>query len=188
MGYSHAGLQGEPPDVPELAPRDGRIHFVLENLPVETLLQTGLAAGMEYMLFGEVGQQGDVLNQLRLSLSNAGTRFLINDGHFAGPALLLTVNGALAADAQALFGLAGAVDVDVQGLDNLVALLQPEPPPAGSVPANQGPPPIGDTLRALGKVSADGKTYSYRFEVTREGQFLVNGQDATPLMMALFAG
>jgi hypothetical protein len=185
MGFSHAGLNGAPPEVPELAPRDARIHFVLERLPVETLLQTGLAAGLEYLLFGQVAQQGDVLNQLRLSLSNAGTQFVVSNGRFEGPKLLLTVAGALAADAQALFGLSGGIDVNVQGIDNLIAAL----PPAGAPrPTNAGPPPLADLLRSLGQPSADGKTYSYRFEINRQGQFLVNGQDATPLMLALFSG
>jgi len=185
MGYSHAGLGGQPPEVPELAPRDARIHFVFERLPMQMLLQTGLAAVMEYMFFGEVGQQGDVMNQLRLGLADAGTRFHILDGRFDAPKLLLTIAGVLSADAQALWGVSGSVNVTVRGVDNLAALIQPQGAPPPAQPAR--PSPL-EMLRSMGKLDADGQTYIYDFELNRQGQFLVNGQDATPLVMALFAG
>lgn len=185
MAYAHSGLRGEPPDVPALTPRDASLRLTFDRLPVKTLLQTGITAALEYMFFGEVGEQGDVLNQLRLSLSEARTELRIADGRFAGPNLLMTVGGLLSADGQALWGLSGEVGVTVLGLDKLIAAVEAERPP---VPRSPERPSFGDMMRSLGQLAADGKTYLYKFVLNRQGQFLVNGQDAAPLFAAFFGG
>lgn len=184
MAYKHGGLKGPPPVVPELAPRDAKIRFVLDRLPIEILLQTGVTAALEYMLFGEVGSEGDVLNQLRVSLSEAQTEFRIDDGRFEAPNLLLTVAGTLSADAQALWGVSGEVGLTVQGLDQLIKFYEAENPPSGAA----GMPSFGEVLRSYGVLGQDGKTYIYNLQVNREGQFLINGKDSGPLMAAFLAG
>jgi hypothetical protein len=185
MAYTHGGLQGSPPAVPDLVPREAGIRLNLERLPVESLLQAGVTAALEYMFFGEVGAEGDVLNELRLSLTEARTELRISDGRFEGPRLLLTLAGLLSADAQALWGLSGSIDLSVRGLDALLQTLQAGAPPA---PANPQRPSFADQLRAFGQLAADGQTYHYKFEVNQQGQLLINGQDAGPLFAAFFAG
>jgi len=185
MAWMHGGLKGQPPDVPDLAPRDAQIRFVFDRLPVEMLLRTGVTAGLEYMLFGEVGTQGDVLNELRFSLSEAQTELRIDDGRFEGPNLLLTIAGILGADAQALWGLSGSIGVTVLGLDKLIQAYEGKSSPPQR---NPGRPSFGEKLRTLGQLASDGKTYIFNFELTRQGQLLVNGQDAGPLIAAFIAG
>ncbi|MDP6706866.1 MAG: hypothetical protein QF893_11030 [Alphaproteobacteria bacterium] len=185
MSYDHGGLKGTPPEVPELAPREAKIRFAFVRLPIATLLQSGVAAVLEYMFFGEVGSQGDVLNQLRMALSEARTELRIEDGRFEAPTLEIGLGGVLSADAQAVWGLAGDVGLTILGLDTLIdAYLKngprrPQGAPPSSLPA---------LLKHFGKISGDGRTYIYNFQVTREGKVLVNGQDAMPLVAAFFSG
>lgn len=185
MAWRHGGLKGQPPDVPDLAPRDAQIRFVFDRLPVETLFRTGLTAAFEFMLFGEVGTQGDVLNELRVSLSKAQTEFRIDDGRFEGPNLLLTIAGILNADAQALWGLSGEIGVTVLGLEKLIQAYESETSTPKHDPAK---PSFGQMLRSIGQLGSDGKTYIFNFEINRQGQLLVNGQDAGPLIAAFFSG
>ena len=185
MAYQHGGLVGSPPDIPELTPRDARIRITLDRLPIETLLQVGVVAVMEYMFFGEVGAKSDVLNQLRVALSDAHSELRIDDGHFEAPKLLVTVAGILAADAQALWGLAGEVGVTIVGLDALIRAYEEKNSARGG---GSRPRSFGALLRSLGQPSADGKAFVYKFEVTREGRVLVNGQDGMPLVVAFFGG
>lgn len=184
MAWAHGGLSGQPPDVPELAPRDAKIRFVFDRLPVETLLRTGITAALEFMLFGEVGTQGDVLNELRVSLSQAQTEFRIDDGRFEGPSLLVTIAGILSADAQALWGVSGEIGTTVLGLEKLLEAYEADRPTQG----NSSRPSFAEMLRSLGQLGPDGKTYIYNFALTRQGQLLVNGQDAGPLVAAFFSG
>ena len=185
MAYQHGGLVGSPPDIPELTPRDARIRITLDRLPIETLLQVGVVAVMEYMFFGEVGAKSDVLNQLRVALTDAHSELRIDDGHFEAPKLLVTVAGILAADAQALWGLAGEVGVTIVGLDALIRAYEEKNSARGG---GGRPRSFGVLLRSLGQPSADGKAFVYKFEVTREGRVLVNGQDGMPLVVAFFGG
>lgn len=185
MSYDHGGLKGTPPEVPELAPREANIRFAFVRLPLATLLQSGVAAVLEYMFLGEVGSQGDVFNQLRMALSEARTELRIEDGRFEAPTLEIGLGGVLSADAQAVWGLAGEVGLSILGLDTLIeAYLQNSPPRPKGAP----PPTLPAMLKHFGKLSADGRTHIYNFQVTREGKVLVNGQDAMPLVAALFSG
>jgi hypothetical protein len=43
-------------------------------------------------------------------------------------------------------------------------------------------------LRSFGQLASDGKTYIYNFELNRQGQLLVNGRDAGPLIAAFISG
>jgi hypothetical protein len=185
MSYGHGGLEGAPPDVPELAPREARIRLVFDRLPIATLLETGVAAALEYMFFGQVGAQGDVLNQLRLALSSARTEFRIEDGLFQAPKLAIGIAGVLRADARAAWGLAGDVGVSIFGLDTLIEAYRANAPKR---PKGAPPSVLPTLLKQLGQVSEDGRTYVYNFSVTREGQVLVNGENAMPLIMAFFSG
>ncbi len=185
MAYDHAGLEGEAPEVPELAPREARIRFAFDRLPIATLLETGFAAVLEYMFFGEVGSQGDVLNQLRLALSNARTEFRIEDGHFEAPKLTVGIAGILSADAQAIWGLAGDIGITIAGLETLIEAYRDNAPKR---PKGAEGPDLPTLLKQMGQLSDDGRTYVYNFSVTREGAVMVNGEDAMALVIAFFSG
>lgn len=185
MAWMHGGLMGQPPDVPELAPRDAQIRFIFDRLPVETLLRTGITAALEFMLFGEVGTQGDVLNELRVSLSQAQSEFRIDDGRFEGPSLLVTIAGILSADAQALWGVSGEIGLTILGLDKIIQAYEAEIPAPTQNPSR---PSFGDMLRSIGQLGSDDKTYVFNFVLNRQGQLLINGQDAGPLIAAFISG
>lgn len=174
IGYRHGGLADdrlEPTGGP--APQEAQLKLALVRAPMEALLQAGMAAGIEYMLLGQVSSAPAIAESLRKALPAAGTQLRIEDGLLRAARARLTVAGAFAADAGAALGVAGALGVSIVGLDELLA----------ASPASAKARPL---LAEYGQTAPDGSTV-FRFELGRDGAALVNGKPLAPLLAALFA-
>jgi len=174
IGYRHGGLVDDRPDpTAALAPREAQLKLALIRAPMEALLQAGMAAGIEYMLLGQVSSGPALAESLRKALPAAGTQLRIEDGLLRMAKARMTVAGAFAADAGAALGVAGALGVGVVGLDDLLA--------ATTVSAKARP-----LLAEYGQPAADGSTV-FKFELGRDGAALVNGKPLAPLLAALLS-
>jgi hypothetical protein len=169
IGYRHAGLvaDGDEP-LHDLAPHEAELKLTLVRAPMEALLQTGIAAGLEYMLLGQLNSAPAMLESLRKALPEAGTQLRMDNGLFRAAKAQVTAAGAFAADAAAPFGVVGALGLSVMGMDEIVkAAARSDAAPAHKALA---------ALARRGERAPDGASLHYRFELGRDGQALVNGR------------
>jgi hypothetical protein len=174
IGYRHDGFEdSQATPFAGLKPRDAALKLTLVRAPMEALLQTGVAAGLEYMLLGQLNSAPAMLETLRKALPAAGTQLRIENGLRAAKAQV-TATGVFAADAGAPFGVVGALGVSIVGMDEIVkAATQPDAAPAHKMLA---------ALARSGERAPDGKALLYRFELGRDGRALVNGRPLAELL------
>ena len=174
IGYRHVGLSADGAQpIHDLAPQEAELKVTILRAPMEALLQTGIAAGLEYMLLGQLNSAPALLEKLRTALPEAGTQLRIDAGLFRAAKAQATAAGAFAADAAAPFGVVGALGLSVIGMDEIVkAATQPDAAPAHNALA---------ALARRGERASDGKALLYRFELGRDGRALVNGRPLADL-------
>lgn len=171
IGYRHDGVVSAiPSENDALAPREAEIKLTLTRAPMEALVQSGFAAVIEYMLLGQLNSGPALLEKLRQGFAEAGTQLRIDNGLYRAEKARVTAAGAFAADGGAAFGVVGALGVAVAGMDELVKAA-----------AEQGDQSMMLKLSGRGERSPDGKTLTYRFELGRDGQALLNGRPVAEL-------
>jgi hypothetical protein len=174
VSYRHGGLSDERKDpMAALAPQEAQLKLALVRAPLEALLQAGVAAGVEYMLTGQVASAPTIAETLRKALPEARTQLLIEDGLLRMATAQLTLAGAFAADAQAALGVVGALGFAAVGLNELLA----------ASPLSEKARPL---LAEYGQTAPDGSTV-FKLELGRDGAALVNGKPLAPLLAALLS-
>jgi hypothetical protein len=126
------------------------------------------------MLLGQLNSAPAMLETLRKALPAAGTQLRIENGLLRAAKAQVTATGAFAADAEAPFGVVGALGVSIVGMDEIAkAATQPDAAPAHKMLA---------ALARSGERAPDGKALLYRFELGRDGRALVNGRPLAELL------
>ncbi len=181
LDYGHGGVTSARTGVDDgLSPRELRLRTTLDRIPLASVAKRGGVMALEYALLGQVTSSGVLVEQLRQELTQAGTILSIENGTFAAPKLSGDLSGALKADASTPLGVVGAFDLRLAGLVELVGGYL-----AGDDPAA----PAAEIVKALrsfaDKGVPDGDALTYRLEVRRDGQVMLNGENAFTAFMEM---
>ncbi|MBL1148023.1 MAG: hypothetical protein HND56_11435 [Pseudomonadota bacterium] len=151
------------------------------NMPMKGLLSL-LSTALQPDARGAEGLNMAAIQQM---LSEAGTKYTLENHAVDMPALGTSLKGEAVADNTAMFGFTAQFFGRLRNLNEMLAESQAK--------AQELPPMMQQALmplmlvQQLGKPGTDEKTgqsvLTYDFVVSREGKMLVNGQDAMMMMM-----
>lgn len=177
-GLSIPGVQA---DFQQFIPTLVEYRMSVVDMPVKGLLAL-LGSAMQP---GARGTPPTDLAAIKQMLHDAGTRYVLETHAVDMPALGTSLNGEAKADNTAAFGFTAQFFGRLRNLNEMLAEYQTK--------AQELPPMLQQALmplmmvQQLGKVGRDEKTgqsvLTYDFQLNREGQMLVNGQDAMMMMM-----
>ncbi|MBT5374098.1 MAG: hypothetical protein HOL06_05475, partial [Rhodospirillaceae bacterium] len=97
------------------------------------------------------------------------------DGTFDLPQAMMKINGVLSADPKSVTLISGGFDVEVEGFDKLVEFVEKNPLMVDFQPLIQELSRIG----SLKNEGEKGVVATYRIEMARDGNILVNGESIT---------
>lgn len=123
------------------------------------------------------------------AVTEAGTELTIDAFQVDVPVASTTITGGARFARDAALGGVANVSVELRGLDNAVKALQPKGKKPD--PATQDALGFLTMLQAMGQASKDSQgrdLRTYKFELTAQGQFLLNGADMGPLLGAMGGG
>ncbi|WP_119461698.1 hypothetical protein [Rhodospirillaceae bacterium SYSU D60014] len=175
LSLQHGGLAlrpamiGDHPLAPHLVPRDMTLQAGLEDLPGREL------AGA-FQAFIASGDADEAAAAARRLLVEAGSKLRLSDTVIDTGTVRLSLDGSVQADPAAARDAVAAMDIEIAGLDALIALAVAAPPVAGGIDAAA---PL-QILRAFGTPAsaADGVVvYRYAISLSPAGELLVNGRD-----------
>lgn len=201
VGFGHRGLDAtgdaglSGPLAEAMTPTDSAFQFDLQKLPLRALMALFLEAATEAPGDeGAAGGTGDLAVDMMLDprtqqitemMTQAGTSLVIRDTQVKTKVSSMDMGGAFKIDPEAFYGVSGALDATLVGLDEIMRLtqetLESEDPEARQEAAN--------TLGMLGmlqayaarETDAEGNTVDrYRLEVSPDGMVAVNGQPVIP--------
>jgi hypothetical protein len=175
LSLQHGGLAlgpkmiGDHPLAPHLVPRDMTLHAGLEDLPGRELagaFQAGIASG----------DADEPVAAARRQLVEAGSKLRLSDTVIDTGTARLSLDGSVQADPAAARDAVAAMDIEIAGLDALIALAVAAPPGAGGIDAAT---PL-QILRAFGTPASAGDgvvVYRYAISLSPAGELLVNGRN-----------
>ena len=212
--WSHSGLNIVEKDVhiAALIPGSSNFEINVDNLPLKTIISTvtnmmqksmrastaiDTTVGGETPLARELRVKKEqeiqmeamlALNSLPQLMVDQGTTISVKNTFVKSPALLTTQDALFKAHATSPMLAVGSTTITINGLDEYINTLQAASTKPGADPKIAG---IAQTL-AIAQMSGqlskgvDGKTArSYKFDLTPEGQMLLNGADVSG-MAAMF--
>ena len=168
-GLAGATAIGDHPLAPHLVPRDMTLHAGLENLPGREL------AGA-YRAFIASGEADEPVTLARRRLIEAGSKLRLSDLMIDTGTIRLSLDGSVQADPAAARDAVADLDIEIAGLDALIALAVASPSTAGGIDAAAAL----QILRAFGtpaNAAGDAVVYRYAISLPPTGALLVNGQD-----------
>lgn len=186
LSYKHAGLSGS--GASALAPHtpgEVELSLALERIPIEEVFKVGVTSGLELMLFGQVTSAPKLMGDMRQAMVDAKTELKIDKGALASKTASMAIEGGLSADATAVFGMSGAIDVSILGLDALVAAHKDAVDSKNDSLASALR--IVPVLAGIAEPGVDGKAAGYHLDIKPDGQLLLNGKSIAPVIAALFA-
>lgn len=174
LDYGHGGMTSARTGVDDgLSPREFRLRTTLDRVPLASVAKRGGVMALEFALLGQVSSSAVLIEQLRQELTESGTILSIENGEFAAPKLSGDLSGALKADASTPLGVVGAFDLRLSGLAELVKSYV-----AGGVSGAPEPGVVKALQSFADKGVQDGEALTYRLEVRRDGQVMLNGENA----------
>lgn len=186
------GLKETPlPADGELSPEFANLDILIENLPLQDIttlgkntLQGALANPEMSKIIGMA-----LLMKIPALLSQAGSTITLSDNRFGNASYEAKLDGKIAADISALTGATANIKAIIRGLDKWIALLEKQ----AAKPETENPEQVQNLLKQLKfaksvareEKNADGQTlHVLEFVMSPDGQMLINGQDAKPLLTA----
>lgn len=177
-GLAIPGIQA---DFQQFIPTLFEYRMSVVNMPVKGLMDL-LGSAMQP---GARGAPPTDLAAIKQMLHDAGTKYILETHALDMPALGTSLKGEARADNTAAFGFTANFLGKLRNLNETLAAYQAK--------AQELPPMMQQALmpmmllQQLGTAGTDEKTgqstLTYDFEVNREGQVLVNGQDAMMMVM-----
>ncbi len=181
LDYGHGGVKSARTGVDDgLSPQEFRLRTTLDRIPLASVAKRGGVMALEYALLGQVTSSGVLFEQLRQELTQAGTILSIENGEFEAPKLSGDLSGALKADASTPLGVVGAFDLRLAGLTDLVKSYM-----AGDVSGAPSPDVVKALQSFADKGVQQGDSLTYRLEVRRDGQVMLNGENAFTALMEM---
>jgi len=184
IGFDGVKSSDEEAEYKDITPRQVNVNLNASNIPVSqltdliTTTMESIATNPEMAPMAGIG----IMMKVPMLLSNAGTKIEVTDTYAKGNAFSTTVTGKAKADITAMASVTADLKSVVVGLDKILAI------------ANQykeNDTFFADLANKIGKLktigtatkSADGQpAHEFHFQMTPEGQALINGQDAQALM------
>jgi hypothetical protein len=177
----------EKPGSEGMTPSDLNLDIKLQNVPFEDLVKVGQdmlknsGKGVAARQFAGI-QAMMVLPQI---LSRAGTHMIVTNSTMSSPVYDAKINGKMSADATSSAGAVGKMKAEIAGLEAVIANLQGRVATADVArkAALQKTIQTLTVLNLAGQAEKRGdKTVKiYDFELTPQGQMLLNGSDLSVL-------
>jgi hypothetical protein len=162
----------------EVVPRNLSFVVAVEQVPVETLWQALFRTMAQDFVAQDDATQDLAMSALGIELMStltmAGTRLKLPHLAIDSPSAGLNADGILEADAQAMTGAKGALNVAITGLDNVMALAG-----SAATPEEQQAMGMLFMLKSTAKreTGADGQPVDvWALELTPDGGILLNGE------------
>lgn len=191
FGLDYDGLDPKPltAQMQNILPREAHLDWKLNNVPLQQLAATlnnslgGMASASPQM--SQMGAAA-LLFKLPAILSQAETKMVVEKNFIANDLYRAELNGGVGADISAFTGFVSDFVLGVYGLDNLITALEN----AASEPTTMYRSTIGSwasTLKylkgfgAMQKDEQDTTFHRYHFELTPQGQMLLNDKDAAAM-------
>lgn len=190
-GLSFDGMDEMMADVSVTLPTDIAIDIGINDLPFTKFLETGKASFQALMDQPEMAaMQGmQALMSLPQLMSDAGTNVSITDSFFGNDKYRVNMNALLKADMGAVKHLYGDGKVDIRGIETLLAainksLSNPSLDEAKKSKLN-GLVGMLTMLQMMGQQGTDAQGQpirTYNFELTKDGQSMLNGSNLENIM------
>ncbi len=181
-------LVTSPAGNPGLVPSDINLDMKINNLPFEELVKIGQDSLKAAGKGGAAKQFAGIQAMISLPqvLSAAGANVVIANSTFANDTVDAKVDGRMTADMNSTAGAVGKMKAEVSGLDTVIASLQKQ---MNDTPDAAKKARLQKTIQNLtvfnlaGQAEKrGGKTVKlYDFELTPQGQMLLNGSDLSLL-------
>lgn len=194
IGLDYRGLDPRPlsAHLQNLVPREAHLDWELKNLPLQKLSATvqntlaGTAANAASPAMQQIGMMS-LLTKLPALLSEAQTSLTVEKNYITNDIYRAELEGGVKSDLTAYTGFISDFMLGVYGLDNLIVALEN----AANVPTTMYRSELrgwASNLKyfkgfALQKKDDQGTAmHSYHFQITPQGQFLLNDKDAAALL------
>jgi len=168
-------VDGKEGNLAEFFPNKANLETTVGNIPMVEFWQVMATSFSE--AFNAAGQEGieqRFVERIRKPLFDAHLSLNL-DGAFDLPQAMMKINGVLSADPKSVTLVSGGFDVEVEGFDKLVEFV-------GKNPLMADFQPIIQELSRIGSLKNDGEkgvVATYRIEMARDGNILVNGESIT---------
>lgn len=168
-----------------IVPHDFTFKAAVKDLPIQKIVSalisaaTSTAAATQTPEKAPLELQQDVLPLMDLpqTLALAGTRLDVSDTGLVAPDLHTTLAGHVLARSETTSGAVADFTLAFKGLDALVTKLNSNASTPGAGSGLLGMLTPIQMMGTQGTASDGTPTRSYRFELTPEGKFLMNGTD-----------
>ena len=178
-GYADMVATHEDEDFKSFVPQTTKFDVAVKNVPFPALTELGKNTFKSITQSPETAQMVGIGLMMKVPaiLSQAGTQILIEKNGAKNDIYDISFDGKLVSDLTAIMGFTAKFKTVFEGLDSVLSL-------ARGKPEHQE---LTDTLEKLKEIGQketgpNGKAaYSFTFEATPEGTFLVNGKDASVL-------
>ncbi len=177
-----------------LIPSDLNLNMTVNNLPFEELVKIGQDSIKAAGKGGAAKQFAGIQAMISLPqvLSAAGANVVITDSTFANPTYDAKVGGTMKADTQSGAGAVGRMKAEVSGLDAVIANLQGRMNTSKDAAQKAR---LQKTIQNLTVFNLAGQAEKrgdktvkiYDFELTPQGQMMLNGSDLS-LLTGVTAG
>ncbi|PCK00404.1 MAG: hypothetical protein COA45_01080 [Zetaproteobacteria bacterium] len=184
MGYDGIDVQSSTPDnmYSTFLPTQTNFDIKIENIPYSTLSQMAKNSVTSVIGNPDTAQMVGfgALMKLPAILAQANTQVIVKDNLLKNGIYDVSLNGNVTTDLTAIMGFSAKFKTVFKGLDDLLSKIPRDPENTEAADAIKT---LGK-LKSLGKTNTDsnGKTvYTFDFEATPQGAFLLNGQDTSTI-------
>lgn len=192
LGLDYEGLDPRPlsAHIRNVMPRETHLEWELKNVPVQQLAATlqntlgGLTSSTKGM--NQMGMAA-LMFKLPAILSQAGTALTVEKNYINNDLYRAELDGDVKTDLSAFTGFVSDFMLKVYGLDNLITALEN----AAAEPTTMYRTTIGGWasnlryFKGFGLRQKDDQStpyYTYHFELTPQGQMLLNDKDAAAML------
>lgn len=183
-GYDTIDIQSDNPDHMsfEFIPAHTNFDIKVENIPYKTLSEIAKNSAASLARNPESAQMVgmSLLMKLPAILSQANTKLVIKDNNVKNDIYDISLNGQAVTNLTAIMGFSAKFNIIFQGLDALLSRIPRDTETTDTTDIIKQL----EKLKSLGKPNTEdnGKTsYSFEFEATPQGAFLLNGQDTSTI-------
>ncbi|MGH1456954.1 MAG: hypothetical protein ACRBDI_09250 [Alphaproteobacteria bacterium] len=169
-------------DIQDVIPTKAKIDIKLENLPYTSLSEMGKNSMSSIAANPEMAQMVGLGLMMKLPalLTQSGVKATISENGLSNSVYDFSMNGEAVADLKAMMGFTAKLKTVFEGLDVLISVVEAK--------GEGAPRDLHEGLLKIKEIGTaesgpNGKpAYGYTFEVTPDGQTLINGQDAASVL------
>ena len=180
FGYNGLGTTSQT----SMTPKQVKFDLALKNLPIEDIIQQAITL---YEPGNREGAQRVAALQMMMTvpqmLSKSDMAILIKDTNLISDSYQVKVAADFAANPNSPLGFAGALNMNFDGLDETLNKLKEASVMASEEEKQKLFRSVGIFSMVQQKCPKSGSTYQCELSLTNDGKLLLNGEDASPLLM-----